>query len=57
MTEAAVTAGQKPGRCQNFYLRTSYKHGKPTAKIALVRELLTIAFSVLKRRTPYEERG
>lgn len=57
LTEAAVVAAQHSPRLGNLYQRVERRHGKQTAAIAVARELLVIAYYVLKTRRPYEERG
>ena len=55
MVQAALHAEQSP-RLQHLYERVRERRGPMKARVAVARELLVIAWHMLRTDTPYEER-
>ena len=53
LTEAAQKAVVKDPSLRSFYLRILKRRGKPKAKIAVARKILTICFRLLTDKRPY----
>jgi transposase len=53
VVEAAVAASRRPGELRDRYQRLAQRTGPKTARVALARHLLTIAYHVLADGTSY----
>jgi transposase len=56
MVSAAQKAPAKSPRLQGFFDRIARRHGNQTARVALARKMLMIAYYMLLRNEPYQER-
>jgi hypothetical protein len=56
MLSAAQRAPAKSPRLQEFFGRIARQHGKKTTRVALARKMLMIAYYLLLRNEPYQER-
>jgi transposase len=56
MVSAAQKAPTKSPRLQSFFDRIARRHGNQAARVALARKMLMIAYYMLSRNEPYQER-
>jgi hypothetical protein len=56
MVLAAQKGPTSSPRLAEFYNRHMQRSGKKTARVALVRKMLTIVYYMLARHEPYQER-
>jgi transposase len=56
MVSAAQRAACASPRLAVYFERTLQQHGKKTARVALARQMLSIVYYMLLRKTPYQER-